>query len=216
MQYTQELMSLGPQWTQAWANEVGPVLEDLGTLDRWCVTAERDRTGVPTAPTRQWLLQCVQGLQALGQQLGARQVTPVGALQALDQTAHQLRVQADWLGQAVTQLYRADTSARTAQMLESYRSAYWAGRSTTTRYTGRWSLRGSSGRYRPERTVRVNPNHPPAEVAAFQGVCAPLTALGQAFYVQEAQEDYYQRGDSPLEALLGVGLDLLGASGSSR
>ncbi len=213
MQYVQELMSLGPQWPQAWANEVGPVMEDVGTVDRWCMTAERDRTGVPTAPTRQWLLQCVQGLQALGQQLGARQVTPVEALQALDQTAHQLRVQADWLGQAVTQFYRDDISARAAEMHESYRNAYWTGRSTT-RYTGRWSFRRTTGRYRPEQTVRVNPNHPPAEVAAFQGVCAPLTALGQAFYVQETQEDYYQRGDHPLEALLGVGLDLLG--GSSR
>lgn len=175
------LLTLSEGWEAAWANEQGPVREDLASLLELCAQVESEGQ-VQATSERQWVHESQNRLAQLADLLSTRQVTPSAALTELDTIATSVRSRADSLASRALQ---ASTRYR-EERLKQYRKSRGSGRMTSSaRYRGSWSYGGHSSSYNPSSTIRINPGSPGASASgvrwtgagAASQFSAPVAAL---------------------------------------
>lgn len=149
------LLTLSSTWQSAWANEQGPVLEDLQSLERLCNQVDNRATGVDTSKDREWVRGQKRQLDTMTTRLGAHQISPSHALDELDRIADETRSRA---GQLTRAALDADTSPHAEERRRRYENSQNFGRVAV--YTGNWSLGGGHGGYNPHSTIRLNPSSP--------------------------------------------------------
>jgi len=167
-------------WQQAWANEQGPIREDLTVLDSLCDGAGTPRMHKARRPlstnihvVRMWLREQARALDRMTVELGRGGLGPAEALDRLDSISGQIRF---WAEQLARSAIDADRSHRHAERLRMFEKGVesWSG-DFSRRYSGRWSLNGRSGSYDPASTIRVNPSSPEAGRSGAVGRRVPIT-----------------------------------------
>lgn len=152
---TATFLSMSPGWEQVWANEQGPVLEDLGSLDALCAKIDHADVALTTEETKGWVRTQHQKLSKLSYELETGQTKPSAALDELDRIAEQTKVRATRLAR---QAIDADTSSYAAQRRQRFNDSLSSTRRAS--YSGSWFYGGRSGSYRPHSTIRLNPSSP--------------------------------------------------------
>ena len=152
---TATFLSMSSGWEQVWANEQGPVLEDLGSLDALCAKIDHADVALTTEETKGWVRTQHQKLSKISYELETGQTKPSAALDELDRIAEQTKVRATRLAR---QAIDADTSSYAAQRRQRFNDSL----SSTRRagYSGSWFYGGRRGSYRPHSTIRLNPSSP--------------------------------------------------------
>ena len=163
--HTSALLTMSSTWAEAWDNELGPIHEDLGSLEELCDTVDERGVGVSTGEERTWIRYQRQTLAAMTAELGEGRRTPSSALDALDAVADQVRERARALANRAID---ADDSAYAAERREAYRddADLWG---SGVVYTGSWGRGGQGGSYSPASTIRINPSSPGATAAGLPG-----------------------------------------------
>lgn len=166
--HTSALLTMSSTWAAAWDNELGPIHEDLGSLEELCDTVDERDVGVSTGEERTWIRYQRQALAAMTVELGEGRRTPSSALDALDTVADQVRERARALAKRAI---NADDSAYAASRREVYRNKTddWG---SGVVYTGSWGSMGQGGSYSPASTIRINPSSPGATAAGLPGSSA--------------------------------------------
>ena len=77
------LLTMSEGWQQAWANEQGPVHEDLASFQSLCASVEA-KGHLSTAQDRDWLRQRSNRLAAMTNELSSGRLSPSAALDELD------------------------------------------------------------------------------------------------------------------------------------
>lgn len=147
------LLTMSSTWADAWANEIGPLHEDLAAFDELCDSVDEEELGVDTAPDRAWIRAQQRALATMTVELEERRRSPSAALDALDRMADRTRQRAKSLADRAID---ADRSAHGDERRERYRSA-----SETTSdlaYHGMWEFGSRTVRYSPSSTIRLNPS----------------------------------------------------------
>ena len=158
------LLTLSQGWEAAWANEQGPVREDLASLLRLCAQVERNGQ-VQAASERQWAQESQDRLVRLASLLYSRQVTPSAALTELDTIAASVRTRADALADRALQA----SSRYREERLEQYRRKRGSGSmASSPGYQGSWSYGGHRSSYNPSSTIRINPGSPGASASGVR------------------------------------------------
>ena len=152
---TATFLSMSSGWEQVWANEQGPVLEDLGSLDALCAKIDQADVALTTEETKGWVRTQHQKLSKLSYELETGQTKPSAALDELDRIAEQTKVRATRLAR---QAIDADTSNYAAQRRQRFNDSLSSTRRAS--YSGSWFYGGRSGSYRPHSTIRLNPSSP--------------------------------------------------------
>ncbi len=152
---TATFLSMSPGWEQVWANEQGPVLEDLGSLNALCSKIDGADVALATEETKEWVRAQYEKLSAISSELETGQTKPSAALDELDRIAERTRARAVQLAR---QAIDADTSSYAAQRRRRFNDSL----SSTKRasYSGSWFYSGRRGSYSPRSTIRLNPSSP--------------------------------------------------------
>ena len=156
-----ELLTMSPGWKDAWANEVGRVMEDVERILRL-----RESVGKLSgfrSPSVQalffeeaqdldaWVSLRLARLEALVSELETGETGPSDALEELDKTSNEIH---DRAGSFVRAAFRIGVLGRGDRFLESYEQD---GKS----YSGSWKVNGVSGSYNPYTTIRPAFDFPP-------------------------------------------------------
>ena len=152
-----EFFALSPNWRSVWANEVGPVFEDLDVVDLVARTAA-DRTDYQHVITlyatlSAWTNEQRVAVKNLQGSIERTEVTPATALECLDWIANEARLR---LAVFVENALAADTS----WMGRRRYSRWQAGKGEKLkdydlRYIGTYSVDGWSHSYNPAVTIRL-------------------------------------------------------------
>ena len=152
-----EFFALSPNWRSVWANEVGPVFEDLDVVDLVARTAA-DRTNYQHVITlyatlSAWTNEQRVAVKNLQGSIERAEVTPAKALECLDWIANEARLR---LAVFVENVLAADTS----WMGRRRYSRWQAGKGEKLkdydlRYIGTYSVDGWSHSYNPAVTIRL-------------------------------------------------------------
>lgn len=152
-----EFFALSPNWRSVWANEVGPVFEDLDVVDLVARTAA-DRTDYQHVITlyatlSAWTNEQRVAVKNLQGSIERAEVTPAKALECLDWIANEARLR---LAVFVENALAADTS----WMGRRRHSRWQAGKGEKLkdydlRYIGTYSVDGWSHSYNPAVTIRL-------------------------------------------------------------
>ena len=156
-----ELLTMSPGWKDAWANEVGRVMEDVERILRL-----RESVGKLSgfrSPSVQalffeeaqdldaWVSLRLARLEALVSELETGETGPSDALEELDKTSNEIH---DRAGSFVRAAFRIGVLGRGDRFLESYEQD---GKS----YSGSWKVNGVSGSYNQYATIRSAFDFPP-------------------------------------------------------
>ncbi|WP_194949654.1 DUF5129 domain-containing protein [Actinomyces trachealis] len=158
------LLTLSEGWEVAWANEQGPVREDLASLLELCAQVESNGQ-VQATSERQWAHESQNRLAQLANLLATRQVTPSDALTELDTIATLVRSRADSLANRALQ---ASTRYREERLKQYRKSQGSGGLSSSPGYRGSWSYGGHRSSYNPSATIRINPGSPGASASGVR------------------------------------------------
>ena len=163
------LLTMSEGWQQAWANEQGPVHEDLASFQSLCASVEA-KGHLSTAQDRDWLRQRSNRLAAMTNELSSGRLSPSAALDELDVISRDVRARADSLARRALE---ADTSSYRDGRLSRYESAQsgW-GWGRTNGYAGWWAMGGHQSSYDPASTIRINPSSPAADASGVRWVGA--------------------------------------------
>ena len=163
------LLTMSEGWQQAWANEQGPVHEDLASFQSLCASVEA-KGHLSTAQDRDWLRQRSNRLAAMTNELSSGRLSPSAALDELDVISRDVRARADSLARRALE---ADTSSYRDGRLSRYESAQsgW-GWGRTNGYAGWWTMGGHQSSYDPASTIRINPSSPAADASGVRWVGA--------------------------------------------
>ena len=152
-----EFFALSPNWRSVWANEVGPVFEDLYVVDLVARTAA-DRTNyqhviTSYAALSAWTNEQRVAVKNLQGSIERAEMTPATALECLDWIANEARLR---LAVFVENALAADTS----WMGRRRYSRWQAGKGEKLkdydlRYIGTYSVDGWSHSYNPAVTIRL-------------------------------------------------------------
>ena len=165
-----DFFALAPGWRTVWDNEVGPVFEDLQAVDNVGVKV-RDHVKSPkvhgaTKSLFQWTNEQRALLLGLGTRLERAEVTPVQALEELDQIANESRTR---LADVVTCALALDTSTEGRQ-----RYARWQSppaelvNAAEMFYNGSYLSEGATHEYNPASTIRLTANSAGVNLAAYR------------------------------------------------
>ena len=163
------LLTMSEGWQQAWANEQGPVHEDLASFQSLCASVVA-KGHLSTAQDRDWLRQRSNRLAAMTNELSSGRLSPSAALDELDVISRDVRARADSLARRALE---ADTSSYRDGRLSRYESAQsgW-GWGRTNGYAGWWTMGGHQSSYDPASTIRINPSSPAADASGVRWVGA--------------------------------------------
>ena len=179
-----ELLTMSPGWKDAWANEVGRVMEDVERILRLRESVGK-LSGFRSPPVQAlffeeaqeldaWVSLRLARLEALVLELETGETGPSDALEELDKTSNEIHDRAD---RFVSAAFRIGVLERGDRFLESYEQD---GKS----YSGSWKVNGVSGSYNQYATIRSAFDFPPPRPSNVGK--APLTfalILGAIFTV---------------------------------
>ena len=156
---TATFLGRSPGWDRVWANEQGPVLEDLQSLRRLCHeidssdAAESGSIAEHTKEEREWVRSRKQRLDDMTSSLEDGSLQPSAALDELDEIASETKTKA-------ARLAREAIDADTSSYADERRRRYDSRSSKEAAYAGYWYLGGGHGSYNPHSTIRLNPSSP--------------------------------------------------------
>ena len=156
---TATFLGRSPGWDRVWANEQGPVLEDLQSLRRLCHeidssdAAESGSIAEHTKEEREWVRSRKQRLDDMTSELENGALQPSAALDELDEIASETKTKA-------ARLAREAIDADTSSYADERRRRYDSRSSKEAAYAGYWYLGGGHGSYNPHSTIRLNPSSP--------------------------------------------------------
>ena len=156
---TATFLGRSPGWDRVWANEQGPVLEDLQSLRRLCHeidssdAAESGSIAERTKEEREWVRSRKQRLDDMTSSLEDGSLQPSAALDELDEIASETKTKA-------ARLAREAIDADTSSYADERRRRYDSRSSKEAAYAGYWYLGGGHGSYNPHSTIRLNPSSP--------------------------------------------------------
>ena len=156
---TATFLGRSPGWDRVWANEQGPVLEDLQSLRRLCheidSSAVANRGAIPerSKQERDWVRSRKQRLDDMTSELENGALQPSAALDELDEIASETKTKA-------ARLAREAIDADTSSYADERRRRYDSRSSKDAAYAGYWYLGGGHGSYNPHSTIRLNPSSP--------------------------------------------------------
>ena len=156
---TATFLGRSPGWDRVWANEQGPVLEDLQSLRRLCheidSSAVANRGAIPerSKQERDWVRSRKQRLDDMTSELENGALQPSAALDELDEIASETKTKA-------ARLAREAIDADTSSYADERRRRYDSRSSKEAAYAGYWYLGGGHGSYNPHSTIRLNPSSP--------------------------------------------------------
>ena len=156
---TATFLGRSPGWDRVWANEQGPVLEDLQSLRRLCheidSSAVANRGAIPerSKEEREWVRSRKQRLDDMTSELENGALQPSAALDELDEIASETKTKA-------ARLAREAIDADTSRYADERRRRYDSRSSKDAAYAGYWYLGGGHGSYNPHSTIRLNPSSP--------------------------------------------------------
>lgn len=163
---TAALLTLSHGWQDAWANETGPVREDLASLRSLCASVKHQSSRADVEPERAWARQAGDRLSQMGAELAGGRLTPPAALDELDAISQEVRVRADALARRALE---ADSSSVGRTRLQRYESDYSRrSRFGSAHYAGWWILDGHRSSYNPAATIRINPDSPGAAASGVR------------------------------------------------
>ncbi|MDO4242822.1 MAG: DUF5129 domain-containing protein [Actinomyces sp.] len=148
------LLTMSSTWPEAWENEKGPVLEDLGAMDEMLDSVDSHDVGLSTAEERSWISAQRQRLDMTTTALQAREMTPSAALDTLDEMSNEIRERVRSLARRALD---ADTSADAEERRRRYRDSSEDGLKSIV-YSGVWQSASGRGKYSPSSTIRLNPS----------------------------------------------------------
>ena len=157
---TATFLGRSPGWDRVWANEQGPVLEDLQSLRRLCheidSSAVANRGAIPerSKEERDWVRSRKQRLDDMTSELENGALQPSAALDELDEIASETKTKAARLAREAID---ADTSSYADERRRRYDDS---SSSKEAAYAGYWYLGGGHGSYNPHSTIRLNPSSP--------------------------------------------------------
>ena len=156
---TATFLGRSPGWDRVWANEQGPVLEDLQSLRRLCHEIDSsdaaNRGAIPerSKEERDWVRSRKQRLDDMTSELENGALQPSAALDELDEIASETKTKA-------ARLAREAIDADTSRYADERRRRYDSRSSKDAAYAGYWYLGGGHGSYNPHSTIRLNPSSP--------------------------------------------------------
>ena len=156
---TATFLGRSPGWDRVWANEQGPVLEDLQSLRRLCheidSSAVANKGAIPerSKEEREWVRSRKQRLDDMTSSLENGALQPSAALDELDEIASETKTKA-------ARLAREAIDADTSSYADERRRRYDSRSSKEAAYAGYWYLGGGHGSYNPHSTIRLNPSSP--------------------------------------------------------
>ena len=156
---TATFLGRSPGWDRVWANEQGPVLEDLQSLRRLCHeidssdAAESGSIAEHTKEEREWVRSRKQRLDDMTSSLEDGSLQPSAALDELDEIASETKTKA-------ARLAREAIDADTSSYADERRRRYDSRSSKEAAYAGYWYLGGGHGSYNPHSTIRLTPSSP--------------------------------------------------------
>lgn len=156
-----ELLTMSPGWKDAWANEVGRVMEDVERILRLRESIGK-LSGFRSPPVQAlffeeaqeldaWVSLRLARLEALVLELETGETGPSDALEELDKTSNEIH---DRAGSFVRAAFRIGVLERGDRFLESYEQ-------DEKSYSGSWKVNGVSGSYNPYTTIRPAFDFPP-------------------------------------------------------
>lgn len=158
-----DLFALSGNWRGAWDNETGPVGEDLEALEDLATKVRAAHPGSSASRVQDWVRRQGLRLDAMGQELGTRSLTPSAALAELDRLAAGTRQQALALAR---EALGEDRSAMADRRREDFEKRSWAEKPSP--YTGTWTLGGTTHHYDPASTIREHVGTAGIDAIAWQ------------------------------------------------
>lgn len=214
------LLTMGRGWEQAWANEQGPIQEDLSAFMDLCALADSN-TGLDTSPDWRWAAENQDWIAMITGGLARGEITPSAALDALDAIAVETRSRADALARRAIESSNSHTNERMRRYEKASGSRH--GR-RSMRYAGTWYTGGSPMSYDPTATIRLNSSSPVlltsdgSGSAAASSFPAPLSQLVVGYSSAATWAPSSSGGgfsDSGGSSFSGGGGDFSGAGSSS-
>ena len=165
-----EFFNLGAGWVDVWMKEIGPVMEDLEVLCE-LVTSVSEELGTPDAirgrdEILQWSSQQMALIDSLKEQLAKGGITPIAALEKLDEIAEGTR---RWAKGIILASLKADPSSNSDKRYEQWENSQKEREAAdSTDYTGYYHLNGVLHNYDPAKTIRLNSQSAGIDLAALK------------------------------------------------
>ncbi|MBS4796571.1 MAG: DUF5129 domain-containing protein [Actinomyces sp. oral taxon 181] len=165
-----EFFNLGAGWVDVWMKEIGPVMEDLEVLCE-LVTSVSEEMGTPDAirgrdEILQWSSQQMALIDSLKEQLAKGGITPIAALEKLDEIAEGTR---RWAKGIIVASLKADPSSNSDKRYEQWENSQKEREAADSAdYTGYYHLNGVLHNYDPAKTIRLNSQSAGIDLAALK------------------------------------------------
>lgn len=157
-------LTMSPGWEDAWDNEIGPLMEDLQSLELMCAKMDSSKGKVDTSQTRDWIRRSRLRVAQMTSDMKGGLGSPSEALDELIIMSHAAKVEA-------RSLAKEALSAKVSRSAAS-RLRYFNRRCSRVEkaYGGLWVADNASRRYDATSTICVNADSP--------GMCAIETDDG--------------------------------------
>lgn len=196
-----EFFNLGAGWVDVWMKEIGPVMEDLEVLCE-LVTSVSEEMGTPDAirgrdEILQWSSQQMALIDSLKEQLAKGGITPIAALEKLDEIAEGTR---RWAKGIILASLKADPSSNSDKRYEQWENSQKEREAADSAdYTGYYHLNGVLHNYDPAKTIRLNSQSAGIDLAALKaaafGTYAGWNSSTDSWYLYQplsTDRTYYQ------------------------
>lgn len=200
-----EFFNLGAGWVDVWMKEIGPVMEDLEVLCE-LVTSVTEEMGTPDAirgrdEILQWASQQMALIDSLKEQLAKGGITPIAALEKLDEIAEGTR---RWAKGIILASLKADPSSNSDKRYEQWENSQKEREAADSAdYTGYYHLNGVLHNYDPAKTIRLNSQSAGIDLAALKaaafGTYAGWNSSTDNWYLYQplaTDRSYYQSAHS--------------------
>ena len=201
-------LTMSPGWEDVWDNEIGPLMEDLQSLERMCAKIDSSRVKVDTSQTRDWIRWWRLRVAQVTSEMESGSCSPSAALDELTIMSNASKAEARSLAR---EALKAKASRRASSRIQHFnkRQRSRSGKA----YGGSWAVDNAFRRYDAASTICVNADSP--------GACAissdDETPFDAVVSVAHLLSDYVasSRYVQVLSGGAGGASDFSGGSGSS-
>ena len=201
-------LTMSPGWEDVWDNEIGPLMEDLQSLERMCAKIDSLRVKVDTSQTRDWIRWWRLRVAQVTSEMESGSCSPSAALDELTIMSNASKAEARSLAR---EALKAKASRRASSRIQHFnkRQRSRSGKA----YGGSWAVDNAFRRYDAASTICVNADSP--------GACAissdDETPFDAVVSVAHLLSDYVasSRYVQVLSGGAGGASDFSGGSGSS-
>ena len=202
-------LTMSPGWEDVWDNEIGPLMEDLQSLERMCTKIDSSRRmTVDTSQTRDWIRWWRLRVAQVTSEMESGSCSPSAALDELTIMSNASKAEARSLAR---EALKAKASRRASSRIQHFNKRL---RSRSGKaYGGSWAVDNAFRRYDAASTICVNADSP--------GACAissdDETPFDAVVSVAHLLSDYVasSRYVQVLSGGAGGASDFSGGSGSS-